>query len=136
MKILINVKYPIKYLKNFIKIFVSKEGDLTFNDREIFINEEIPLRKGNYIITVHFQNITSTIKENNFEIDIVYSNKNYRIEQIDNIDYYQIEDEYTPNRHNIIFKEIIYSCDTIYSSMNITIEQKNNLESENEIQNN
>ena len=38
----------------------------------------------------------------------------------------QIEnkDEYSPNRHNIIFKEIIYSCDKVFSSLSIELKPK------------
>ena len=46
-----------------------------------------------------------TLKENSLEVDVIYDNNNYKTELIENIDFYYIEDEYIPNRHNIIFKE-------------------------------
>ena len=65
----------------------------------------------------------STVKENAGEINIVYSNKNYIINQIENIDYYEIEDKYKPNKYNIVFKEKIFACDNIFTSLYIELNQ-------------
>ena len=62
-----------------------------------------------------------TIKENSGEINIAYSNKNYIINQIENIDYYEIGDKYKSNKYNIVFKEKIFSCDNIYTSLYIEL---------------
>ena len=129
LNIVFNIKYPIKHLKKFIKLFIQKEenDNNKYNKgKEIFINEQIHLKEGNYLIAIYFKNLTSSLKENVCDIDVVYSNKNYNIEQIDNIDFYEISDEYKPNRYNVVFKEKIYSCDTIYSSLNIQLKQKEN----------
>ena len=129
IKIMFNIKYPIKYLKKYIKIYIQKEEneDNKYNKgKEIYINKEILLEEGNYLIAIYFNNLPSTIKENNGEIDIVYSNKNYIINQIDNIDYYEIGDKYNPNKYNIVFKEKIYVCDNIYTSLYIELNQNNN----------
>ena len=70
-----NIKYPIKYLKKYIKIYIQKEEneDNKYNKgKEIYINKEILLEEGNYLIAIYFNNLPSTIKENNGEIDIVY----------------------------------------------------------------
>ena len=124
LKIIFNIKYPIKHLKSFIKIFIQKDEKNNVRGKEIFSNEEIYLTEGNYIVSIYFKNLICPVKENSADIDIVFSNPNYRIEQIENIEPYIIKDEYTPNRHNIIFKEIIYSCDKIYSSLSIEVKQK------------
>ena len=133
LNIVFNIKYPIKHLKKFIKLFIQKEekDDNKFNNgKEIFINEQIHLPEGNYLIAIYFQNLTMSIKENICDIDVVYSNKNYNIEQIENIDFYEIEEDYKPNRYNIIFKEKIYACDTIYASLNIKLKPKDNTNDE------
>jgi hypothetical protein len=124
--IVFNIKYPIKHLKKYIKLFLQKEekdNNIFNNGKEIFINEQIHLKEGNYLIAIYFQNLPMSIKENICDIDVVYSNKNYNIEQIDNIDFYEVGDEYKPNKYNIIFKEKIYACDTIYASLNIQLSQ-------------
>ena len=129
LNIVFNIKYPIKHLKKFIKLFIQKEekDDNKYNNRkEIFINEQIHLTEGNYLIAIYFHNLTMSIKENVCDIDVVYSNKNYNIEQIENIDFYEIEEDYKPNRYNIIFKEKIFACDTIYASLNIKLKPKDN----------
>ena len=123
LKIIFNIKYPIKYLKSFIKIFIQKDEKNNVKGKEIFSNEEIYLEEGNYIVTIYFKNLICPVKENTADIDIVFSNPNYRIEQIENIDPYIIKDEYIPNRHNIIFKEIMYPCDRIYCSLSIELNQ-------------
>ena len=131
LKIMFNIKYPIKHLKRYMKIFIQKEKEDKYDiGKEVFINEQINLEEGNYLIAIYFQNLTSTIKDNSGEINIVYSNKNYIINQIENIDYYEIGDKYTPNKYNIVFKEKIFSCDNIYTSLYIELnqDQENNNE--------
>ena len=127
LKIILNIKYPIKYLKKFMKIYIQKEEkeeNKYDKGKEVFINEQINLEEGNYLIAIYFNNLTSTIKENSGEISIVYSNKNYTINQIENIDYYEIGDVYKPNKYNIVFKEKIFACDNIYTSFYIELKQK------------
>ena len=82
--------------------------------------------EGNYIVTIYFKNLNCPVKENTAEVDIVFSNPNYHIEQIEYIDPYIIKDEYEPNRHNIIFKEMIYACDKVFSSLSIELKKKEN----------
>ena len=132
LKIIFNVKYPIKHLKPFIKIFIQKDEKNNVIGKEIFSNEEIYLLEGNYIVTIYFKNLICPVKENTSDIDIVFSNPNYRIEQIENIEPYIIKDEYIPNRHNIVFKEIIYACDKVYSSLSIELKPKVENEESNE----
>ena len=132
--IMFNIKYPIKYLKKFMHIYIQKEeneDDKYNKGKEVFINELIHLEEGNYLIAIYFQNLESTVKENTGEISIVYSNKNYIINQIENIDYYEIEDKYKPNKYNIVFKEKIFACDNIYTSLYIELNQDKENNNEN-----
>ena len=132
--IMFNIKYPIKYLKKFMHIYIQKEeneDDKYNKGKEVFINELIHLDEGNYLIAIYFQNLESTVKENTGEINIVYSNKNYIINQIENIDYYEIEDKYKPNKYNIVFKEKIFACDNIYTSLYIELNQDKENNNEN-----
>jgi len=126
INIIFNVKYPIKHLKPFIKIFIQKDEKNNLKGKEIFSNENIYLLEGNYIVTIYFKNLICPVKENTAEVDIVFSNPNYRIEQIESIEPYIIKDEYEPNRHNIVFKEMIYACDKVFSSLSIELKQKEN----------
>ena len=141
INIIFNVKYPIKHLKPFIKIFIQKDEKNNLNGKEIFSNENIYLLEGNYIVNIYFKNLSCPVKENTAEVDIVYSNPNYRIEQIESIEPYIIKDEYEPNRHNIVFKEMIYACDKVFSSFSIELSQKakekaeENSQNENSIKN-
>ena len=124
--IMLNIKYPIKYLKKYMKIYIQKEEneENKYNEgKEIYINEQIHLNEGNYLIAIYFKNVTSTVKENLGELNIAYSNSNYIINQIDNIDYYEIGDKFKPNKYNIVFKEKIFACDNIYTSLYIEINQ-------------
>ena len=137
IKIIFNVKYPIKHLKPFIKIFVQKDEEYNLKGKEIFSNEEIYLLEGNYIVTIYFKNLSYPIIENSCDVDIIYSNKNYTIKQIETIEPYIINDEYIPNRHNLIFKELIFSPDKIYCSLGIElIIDKNNTNQEEKISEN
>ena len=123
LKVIFNIKYPLKYLKPYIKVFIQKENS-EIDEKEIYINEEIFLNEGSYLIAICFLNLNSPVKENSFDINVTHYNNNYHIEQIENIDYYEVSDEYKPNKYNIIFKEKIFSCDIIYSSLNIEIKEK------------
>ena len=128
--IVFNIRYPIKHLKKYIKLFIQKEekDNNKYNTgKEIFINEQIHLEEGNYLVAIYFKNLNMSVKENTCDIDVVYSNKNYNIEQIDNIDYYEVGGEYKQNRYNIVFKEKIYACDNIYASLNILFKEKENI---------
>ena len=68
-------------------------------------------------------------------MDIIYSNSNYSIQQIEIIEPYEIQDEYIPNRHNVIFKELIFSPETIYCSLSIELMNSNHktIEEENKV---
>ena len=133
LKIVFNIKYPIKHLKKYIKLFIQKEEkDNKYNKgKEIFINELIHLSEGSYLVAIYFQCLTSSIKENSGDIDVAYSNKNYHIEQIENVDFYEVGDEYKKNKYNILFKEKIYACDTIYASLDINFKKEKKEEEQN-----
>ena len=113
-------------MKPFIKIFIQKDEKNNFKGKEIFSNENIYLLEGNYIVTIYFKNLIRPVKENTTKVDVVFSIPNYRIEQIESIEPYIIKDEYEPNRHNIVFKEMIYACDKVFSSLSIELKQKGN----------
>ena len=125
MKLIFNVKYPVKYLKPFIKIFVQKDDKENLKGKEIFSHEEIYLEEGNYVVTIFIKNLSFPIFENSCDVDIVYSNSNYIVQKLELSEPYIIQDEYIPNRHNIIFKELIFAPDKIYCSLGIELIEKN-----------
>ena len=120
LKIIFNVKYNVKYVKPFIDIYLLRDDD---NDsgKKVYINEEISLPQGKYYVVVSFNKPRYTLKENTIGIEVMYSNKNYKIEQIENVDFFEIKEDYVHNRHNILFKEIIYSSDRVQASLDIEL---------------
>ena len=45
--------------------------------------------------------------ENTFDFEIIYDNKEAKVELIDQIDPFEIYDKYVVNKHGIIFREFI-----------------------------
>lgn len=122
LKLMFNIKYNIRYLKPFFQIYLIKEGEGT-QGKEIVLNELITLpTEGRYFVILIVNKPKYTLKEGTVDINIIYNRKDYKIEQIENIDPYQLSDHYIPNRHCIIFREMIYSSDNIYTSLDISIE--------------
>ena len=124
--IMFNIKYPIKFLKPFIKIFVQKDESYNLEGKEIFSNEEIYLTEGNYIVSIFFKNLSYPVVENSCDVDIVYSNPNYSIQHIEIIEPYIIKNEYAPNRHNVIFRQLIFAPEKVYCSFGIELLDPNN----------
>ena len=93
LKIIFNVKYNVKYVKPFIDIYLLRDDD---NDsgKKVYINEEISLPQGKYYVVVSFNKPRYTLKENTIDIEVMYSNKNYKIEQIENVDFFEIKEDY------------------------------------------
>lgn len=63
------------------------------------------------------------ILENNFEFEVLSSNPNIYIEHIERIEILEIGDLYIPNKHGIIFKELIFGIDKTYATFSINITQ-------------
>ena len=132
VKVVIQLKYPLKYVKPFIDVLIYKDNNIHNKGKKIFIGEEITLTQGKYYIVVAFNKCNYELKENALDVDIIFSNKNYKVEQIENVDYYQLTNDYINNRHNIVFKELIYAGEKIYASLDIELvlkklEQSNNV---------
>lgn len=53
-------------------------------------------------------NTPYVLPESSFELLILTENHNIKIESIELIEPYEVSDKYTPNRHGIVFKELIY----------------------------
>jgi hypothetical protein len=62
--------------------------------------------------------------ENLFEFDIVYDNPNCKINILETIDPYEICDRYIPNRHGIVFKELVYAGDLLHASLDIKLRRE------------
>ena len=75
------------------------------------------------------------ISEKNFEYIILYNNPNINIEVFENICPFYIRQKYIPNRHNILFNELIFPSDLINTTLDISLEYRpneNNIENINE----
>ena len=125
VKIAVHIRYPLKYVKPFIDVLIYNDEDsIKINSgKKVFIGEEITLNKGKYFIIIAINKCNYALKDNSIDIDIIYSNKNYKVEQMENIDYYKITNDYNVNRHNILFKELIYSGEKVYTALDIELKQ-------------
>lgn len=125
IKLIFNIKYNLKYIKPFIDIYLIKDApnQNTQTGKKIFLNEEITIPQGKYYVVFSFNKPRFTLKESTVDVEIIYSNKNYKVEQIENIDFFEVKSDYIHNRHNIVFKEIIYASDKIQTSLDIELKK-------------
>ena len=137
LEILFNFKYPVKYVKNYIKIFISpkdtKDEESKEMGKEVFPKEKIYLSEGNYTVAVYVDHSEYALKASSFDMEIAYSNNRYKIDQVENIDPYFVTDYYTPNLHNIVFKELIYASDKIQASLYVSLKDTTNAQQNTEL---
>lgn len=53
-------------------------------------------------------------EENSIELTIVSDKQNLHFEAIDHIESFEVKDNFVPNKHGIVFKEIIYVIFSFY----------------------
>jgi hypothetical protein len=62
--------------------------------------------------------------ENLFELEIVYDNPNCKINILETVEPYEIMDRYMPNRHGVVFKELLYAGDLLHTSFDIRLRRE------------
>ena len=66
------------------------------------------------------------VPEQNFEYIVLYNNPNVHIEVFENIYPFYIRQKYFPNKHNILFNELIFPSDLINTTLDISLEYRPN----------
>lgn len=132
IRIRLTVKYPIKYIKRFVRIFMVKEG--TFEQKEINENVLFTLTKddfepsslsartqyANYYFVIFLKSLY-TIKEGAFDIEALWDDKMVKFENIEHIEPFEIHDKYHPNKQNLIFAYYLYPSDKITCSLHVSL---------------
>lgn len=103
---------------------ISLSNDLFFKDvsekRKIYFNHEIMITKPGTYYFLFCMRHPFNISEMPFDLDIltnipqIQKSKNLKFEIVENVDPYEISDKYIPNKHGLLFKELVYvPLDTI-----------------------
>ena len=98
-----------------IKIYYKKFCDIDFNTCQKYRVELSIISPGN-------------IPEKNFEYVLLYNNPNISIELLDNIYPFYIRQKYIPNKHHIVFNELIFPSDLITTTLDVSLEYRPNNE--------
>ena len=64
------------------------------------------------------------IPERSFDYILLYDNPNINIEILDNIYPFYIRQKYIPNKHHVIFNELIFPSDLITTTLDISLEYR------------
>ena len=68
------------------------------------------------------------IPEKNFEYILLYDNPNINIELFENIYPFYIRQKFIPNKHHIVFNELLFPSDLITTTLDISLEYRPNEE--------
>ena len=68
------------------------------------------------------------IPEKNFEYILLYDNPNINIEILENIYPFYIRQKFMPNKHHIVFNELLFPSDLITTTLDISLEYRPNEE--------
>ena len=96
-----------------IKIYYKKLFEIDFSSCSKYRVELSIIAPGN-------------IPERSFDYIILYDNPNINIEVLDNIYPFYIRQKYIPNRHHIVFNELIFPSDLITTTLDISLEYRPN----------
>jgi hypothetical protein len=76
------------------------------------------------------------IPERNFDYILLYDNPNIHIEIFENIYPFYIRQKFIPNKHNILFNELVFPSEPITTTLDISLEYRPNHDEENNNTNN
>ena len=76
------------------------------------------------------------IPEKSFDYILLYDNPNINIEILENIYPFYIRQKYIPNKHHIVFNELMFPSDLITTTLDISLEYRPNAENINDNNNN
>ena len=96
-----------------IKIYYKKLFEIDFSTCPKFRVELSIISPGN-------------IPERSFDYIILYDNPNVNIDILENIYPFYIRQKYIPNRHHIVFNELIFPSDLITTTLDISLEYRPN----------
>jgi hypothetical protein len=98
-----------------IKIYYKKLFEINFDSCEKYRVELSIIPPGN-------------IPEKNFEYILLYDNPNINIEIFDNIFPFYIRQKFIPNKHHIVFNELLFPSDLITTTLDVSLEYRPNEE--------
>ena len=76
------------------------------------------------------------IPEKSFDYILLYDNPNINIELLENIYPFYVRQKYIPNKHHIVFNELMFPSDLITTTLDICLEYRPNTENINDNNNN
>ena len=139
-----------KKIVNFFTNFINYDDNIVKNNIDVVLINPITNKKVKIYYKKMFNidfNISSfyrvelsvippyNVSEKNFEYIILYNNPNINIELFENIYPFYIRQKYVPNKHHILFNELIFPSDLINTTLDICLEYRpneNNIENINE----
>ena len=98
-----------------IKIYYKKLFEINFDSCQKYRVELSIIPQGN-------------IPEKNFEYILLYDNPNINIEIFDNIFPFYIRQKFIPNKHHIVFNELLFPSDLITTTLDVSLEYRPNEE--------
>jgi len=129
LKFIIDVKHELYYLKKYINIFLVKDNPYYKKEIESeklfsfegksnsFHNNKISLNDEYYF--VFYIKPEFDLPETEFNIKILYNDPNITMNEINNLDPFELSDIYYTNKDSILFSYFIYSSEKIYTTIDI-----------------
>jgi len=123
INIRISVNYEFKYLKKYINIFLKNENS---EKRNIELDKIIKINKKEFLSN-KTQTLIFSIKpeenlnESEIGIKILYNEQNLKFNFIEEIEPFEINDKYIPNKKGLIFSYYLYPSEKITTSININL---------------
>ena len=126
---------------NFFTNFVNYDDNIVKNNIDVVLINPITNKKIKIYYKKFFNidfNISSfyrvelsvippyNVSEKNFDYIILYNNPNINFEVFENVYPFYIRQKYVPNKHNILFNELIFPSDLINTTLDISLEYRPN----------
>ena len=126
---------------NFFTNFINYDDNIVKNNIDVVLINPITNKKVKIYYKKFFNidfNISSfyrvelsvippyNVSEKNFDYIILYNNPNINIEVFENVYPFYIRQKYVPNKHNILFNELIFPSDLINTTLDISLEYRPN----------
>ena len=142
LKFKVDIKHEFYFLKKYISVFLVKDNPyykmkietekiFSFNmsNNFSFSNKLSPNEEYYFVFYI---NPEMDLPETEFNIRILYNNPNLIMNEITNLEPFEITDIYYKNKDSILFSYFIYPSEKIYTSMDINfLHFKQNIEEKN-----
>ena len=129
LKFKIDIKHEFYFLKKYISVFLVKDNPYYKKEIETekifsfisknkfsYINNLKPNEEYYFVFYIKPE---MDLPETEFNIKILYNNPNITINEINNLEPFEINDIYYKNKDSILFSYFVYSSEKIYSSFDI-----------------